>query len=80
LKDTYKTIALPSEEILFKEKNSKFYGYAFPVTSEEEIKIHLELLRKKHFGAVHFCYAFQLGTDKAILLECQFTDKYNRLN
>jgi uncharacterized YigZ family protein len=64
LKDTYKTIALPSEEILFKEKNSKFYGYAFPVTSEEEIKIHLELLRKKHFGAVHFCYAFQLGTDK----------------
>jgi uncharacterized YigZ family protein len=64
LKDTYKTIAFPSEEILFKEKNSKFYGYAFPITSEEEIKIHLDILRKKHFGAVHFCYAFQLGTDK----------------
>ena len=36
--DTFKTIASPSTEILFKEKNSKFFGYAFPVTSEDEIK------------------------------------------
>lgn len=63
MKDTYNTIAAPAPEILYKEKNSKFYGYAFPVTSEEEIKIHLEQLRKQHYGAVHFCYAFQLGTD-----------------
>jgi uncharacterized YigZ family protein len=63
LKDTYLTLAAPAPEILYKEKNSKFYGYAFPVTSEEEIKIHLEQLRKEHYGAVHFCYAFQLGTD-----------------
>ena len=62
--DTYKTIAFPSEEILYKEKNSKFFGYAFPVTSEEEIKNHLDSLRKQHHGAVHFCYAFQIGTDK----------------
>lgn len=64
MNDTYKTIASPSEEILFKEKNSKFFGYAFPVTSEEEIKNHLDILRKQHYGAVHFCYAFQIGTDK----------------
>ena len=64
MNDTYKTIAFPSEEILFKEKNSKFFGYAFPVTTEEEIKNHLDILRKQHFGAVHFCYAFQIGTDK----------------
>jgi len=63
-KDTYKTLAKPSEEILFKEKNSKFYGYAFPVTNEDEIKNHLETLRKQHHGAVHFCYAFQIGTNK----------------
>jgi uncharacterized YigZ family protein len=63
LKDTYQTLAAPAPEILYKEKNSKFYGYAFPVTSEEEIKLHLEQLRKQHHGAVHFCYAFQLGTD-----------------
>jgi uncharacterized YigZ family protein len=64
IKDTYKTIAFPSEEILFKEKNSKFYGYAFPITAEEEVKKVIEPLRKKHFNAVHFCYAFQIGTDK----------------
>lgn len=63
MKDIYQTLAAPAPEILYKEKNSKFYGYAFPVTSEEEIKIHLEQLRKQHHGAVHFCYAFQLGTD-----------------
>ena len=63
MKDTYQTLAAPAPEILYKEKNSKFYGYAFPVTSEEEIKVHLEQLRKQHYGAVHFCYAFQLGTD-----------------
>lgn len=64
LKDTYKTIANPSEEVLFKEKSSKFFGYAFPVSSQEEIKTHLELLKKQHFGAVHFCYAYQIGTEK----------------
>ena len=62
--DTYKTIVCPSEEILFKEKNSKFFGYAFPINSEEEIKNYLENLRKQHHGAVHFCYAFQIGTNK----------------
>jgi uncharacterized YigZ family protein len=63
IKDTFKTIASPSPEILFKEKNSKFFGYSFPVTSEEEIKSHLEQLRKQHSGAGHFCYAFQVGTE-----------------
>ena len=64
MKDTYKTIAFPSQEVLFKEKNSKFFGYAFPVTTEEAIKTNIDTLRKLHHGAVHFCYAFQIGTDK----------------
>jgi uncharacterized YigZ family protein len=63
LQDTYKTIATASEEILFKEKNSKFFGYAFPVSNEAEIKNYLEILKKQHYGAVHNCYAFQIGTD-----------------
>ncbi|MDI9257456.1 IMPACT family protein [Flavobacterium sedimenticola] len=63
MKDTYNTLAQPSPEILYKEKNSKFFGYAFPIESEEDVKTHLEALRKQHHGAVHFCYAFQLGTD-----------------
>lgn len=61
MKDTYKTIFQASEEILFKEKNSKFFGYAFPVTTEEEIREHLEALKKKHHQARHWCYAWQIG-------------------
>ena len=63
-KDTYKTISEPSGEILFKEKNSKFYGYAFPVLNEEDVKVHLEQLKKQHFSARHWCYAYQIGTEK----------------
>ncbi|GAB7257250.1 IMPACT family protein [Polaribacter sp. OB-PA-B3] len=62
--DTYKTIEKPSEETLFKEKGSKFFGYTFPVTTEEDVKDRLEELRKKHHTARHFCYAYQLGIEK----------------
>ena len=61
--DLYKTITKPSIETLFKDRNSKFYGYAFPVTDETSIKDFLEFLRKKHHTARHFCYAWQLGTE-----------------
>ena len=63
-KDTYKTIALPTDEILYKEKNSKFFGYAFPVENEDEIKLILEQIKKQHHSARHWCYAFQIGTSK----------------
>ena len=61
--DLYKTITTPSIETLFKDRNSKFYGYAFPVNEETSIKDFLEFLRKKHHTARHFCYAWQLGTE-----------------
>lgn len=64
-KDSYKTLTKPSSEASFKDKNSKFLAYAFPVKTEEEVKIHLEDLRKKHHSARHWCYAYQLGTDEA---------------
>jgi uncharacterized YigZ family protein len=63
MKDTYNTIALPSEESLFKEKSSKFFGYAFPIESEDEVKPVIEILKKQHPHAVHYCYAYQLGTE-----------------
>lgn len=61
LKDTYKTISEASKEVLFKDRGSKFYGYAFPVESEDQIKIHIEQLKKNHHAARHWCYAWQLG-------------------
>ncbi|MFV8371297.1 IMPACT family protein [Flavobacterium sp. LB2P74] len=62
-KDTYNTIDFPSSAVLFKEKNSKFFGYAFPIQSEEDVKPLIETLRKQHPNAGHFCYAYQIGTD-----------------
>ncbi len=65
-KDTYKTIETSTDSILFKEKNSKFFGYAYPVLNEEDAKIHLENLKKEHHNARHWCYAYQLGTETIV--------------
>ena len=62
-KDTYKTLLKPSEAVLYKDKNSKFFGYAFPVLHKDDIKIHIETLKKQHHAARHWCYAYQLGTE-----------------
>lgn len=59
--DTYRTIIQPSEETLYKEKGSKFYGYCFPVTTESEVHEHIEKLKKQHHNARHHCYAYQIG-------------------
>ncbi|WP_460219216.1 IMPACT family protein [Psychroserpens sp. MEBiC05023] len=61
ISDSYKTIVQASPEVLFKDRNSKFFGYAFPVTKEKEVKTHLELLKKQHHQARHWCYAYQFG-------------------
>lgn len=61
MNDVFKTIAFPVKEVIFKEKSSKFLGYAFPVKTEEDIKRHLEAVKKEHHSARHWCYAWQLG-------------------
>jgi uncharacterized YigZ family protein len=63
-KDSYKTITKASEETLFKDRNSKFFGYAFPVLIEDDVKESIYLLKKKHHAARHFCYAYQIGVDQ----------------
>lgn len=63
-KDTYKTIKKSVSEVIFKDKSSKFLGYAFPITSESEIKPILEAIKKEHFSARHWCYAWQLGKEQ----------------
>ena len=60
---TYRTIENLSEGI-YKEKGSKFIGYAIACYSEEEAKIHLENWRKQNHQARHLCYAYRLGVTK----------------
>lgn len=61
--DTYKTIAKPSEEIIFKDRGSKFLGYAYPIQREVEVKTILENLKSQHHKARHWCYAWQIGVE-----------------
>lgn len=60
LKDSYLTISAPAE-CNMRERSSKFLSYAYPVTSEEQIKEHLEALYKQYYDATHHCYAWRLG-------------------
>ncbi len=61
MKDSYKTIKQVIQEVIFKEQGSKFYGKAFPVTSERQAQECLEQTRTKHKKANHHCYAWKLG-------------------
>jgi uncharacterized YigZ family protein len=60
---SYSTIKLPAHG-LYKERGSKFLAFAFPVTTEADIKQHLDALRKEYHDARHHCFAFMLGADK----------------
>ncbi|MEQ8583500.1 MAG: YigZ family protein [Marinoscillum sp.] len=50
-----------STEGFYKEKGSKFLSFAYHVKTEEEIKAHLEALRKQYYDARHHCYAYIIG-------------------
>ena len=60
----YRTIQITGEGI-YKEKGSKFNGYAYPVQSVDAVKEHLDRLRKENPGCVHVCYAYCIGSRKA---------------
>lgn len=62
--DTYKEIVTSSEGF-FKNKGSKFYAHAYPVWNDDDVKMHLDALRKKYYDARHHCYAWILNPDKS---------------
>lgn len=62
--DTYLTIQAP-QQIIFKDKGSKFLAFAYPVENDKQIKEILIQLKKEHPTANHHCYAYILGADKA---------------
>ena len=63
LNDTYKTLSAPTDEIIYKEKGSKFIGYAFPVNTEVEIMGIIQRIKNEHYKANHCCYAYKTGTE-----------------
>ena len=61
--DTYTTIGTPGEGF-YKEKGSKFLGFAVAAESEEAVASHLEEWRKQYYDARHHCYAYSLGIEQ----------------
>lgn len=59
----YKSISKQNESSLYKEKGSKFIGYAKICFDEGEALNFISLLKKEHPQAVHVCYAYQIGIE-----------------
>ena len=59
--DYYQTLQEPITAILYKEKGSKFIGYAYPIENENQVKPLIDQLKKDHHQARHVCYAYQIG-------------------
>lgn len=63
--DTYKTIQELSEGI-YRDKGSKFISYLYPVSSENDIKDLINVLKSEHPKARHHCWALRLSPDKTV--------------
>ncbi len=61
--DFYRTIEKPTEG-LFRDRNSKFLAFGFPVVTADQVTDILTTLRKKYHDARHHCYAYRIGPQK----------------
>lgn len=61
-KYTYHTVAGEGHSD-YRDRGSKFFGYAFAIVSPEEAKLRLQQLKKEHPKASHHCFAWRLGPD-----------------
>ena len=58
----FKTLKAPATAE-FKDKGSRFLAFAYPLAQAEALKDYVLPLQKEHHKAVHFCYAYRIGTD-----------------
>lgn len=76
LTDTYKSVGKPASGE-YKDKGSKFIGYVFQVTDEEQCKTIVQQLKKEHPNAAHHCYAYVIGYNQHIQ---KFNDDHEPAN
>jgi uncharacterized YigZ family protein len=53
----------PIGEGIYKEKGSKFIGYALHVDDTDKVKEIINAYKKEHHKARHVCYAYKIGND-----------------
>lgn len=65
MQDQYNTVeGMSTSE--FKDRGSKFIGYAVAVRTEDEVKQELERIRQEHPKSRHVCFAFSIGIEEPI--------------
>lgn len=62
IEDTFRTIEKQADS-LFKDRGSKFFGYVFPMKSEEDFKSAMETIKTEHHQARHHCFAYRFDPD-----------------
>ena len=62
--DTYRTVVNSLEGEVFKDRGSKFIGYVFPISNEDQVKPYIEELKSQHHKARHWCYAWRIGMEE----------------
>jgi uncharacterized YigZ family protein len=60
---SFRTVLQPADSI-YKEKGSRFLAFVYPVSTDADIKVAIESLKKKYFDARHHCFAWMLGAEK----------------
>ncbi|WP_422361692.1 IMPACT family protein [Reichenbachiella sp.] len=65
--ESYRIIKSPTEGF-YKEKGSKFLGFAYQVNNLDEVKKKLEALKKEYYDARHWCYAHIIEADQHQLI------------
>ena len=63
--DTYQTLQTAAEGV-FRDKGSKFLAFAYPISSDAEIKELVANLKAENPKAAHHCWAMRLGTDRSV--------------
>ena len=63
--DTYRTIAQPVKGE-FKDRGSKFIAFAYPITTDTEVKAIVTQLKAEHAKARHHCWALRLSPDRSV--------------
>jgi uncharacterized YigZ family protein len=60
LKSKLYTIINPGKSLV-KERGSKFLGFAFSAANEGALETTINMVKDKHPGATHYCFAFIVG-------------------
>lgn len=58
---SYNTINKIPDPVEFKEKNSRFISFAFPVSSAIEADTILKALKKRFHDSSHVCFSYRIG-------------------